>query len=132
MFMKKQLLQNKYPVYSFEIEKDKCLEKNTKNILQFFKEKINQHPVAKFIAIFDHFSHTKGLKNGEISTDIKNAQIIIFCFGKKLENSLQLAVRPRAIGVAELKEKYIISFLEAPNPAFNKIIKDWIKSLIKK
>lgn len=130
--MKKQQLQSKYPIFSIEIKKDNCTQKNTKGILNAIKEKIDVHPIAQFIANFDHFSHTQKLKNGFIFSDAIDAQIIIFCFGKKLDNPLQLAVRPRFIGMAETNEKFIISFLDAPNPAFNEVMEKWIKDLIKR
>jgi uncharacterized protein YifN (PemK superfamily) len=129
--MKKQKLQDKYPVFSIEIAKKNCTGNNVEDILKVLKEKIEAHPVAQFIAFFDHFSHTQNLENGLISPEIIDAQIIVFCFGKKLENPLQLAVRPRSIGVTETNEKFILSFLDAPNPAFNEVMEKWIKDLIK-
>ena len=130
--MKKQILQNKYPVFSLEITKEKCTQKNIPEILDALKEKIEAHPAAQFIAFFDHFSHTQNLENGLISPEIIDAQIIVFCFGKKLENPLQLAVRPRSIGVTETNEKFILSFLDALNLVFNEVMEKWIKDLIKK
>jgi len=128
--MKKQLLQKKYPVFSLEIAKENCSKKNVPEILDALKEKIEAHPVAQFINIFNHFSHTKNLADGIITSEIIDAQIIIFCFGKKLENPLQVAVRPRSIGVTETNKKFIFSFLDAPNPAFNEVMEKWIKNLI--
>jgi len=96
------------------------------------KEKIEAHPVSQFIANFDHFSHTQKLEEGLILPEIIDAQIIVFCFGKKLKNPLQLGVRPRSIGIAETNDKFIISFLDAPNPVFNEVMEKWIKNLIKK
>lgn len=127
--MKKQLLQDKYPVFSIEIEKKNCLKKNVSEILSFLEEKIEKHTVAHFISKFNHYSHTISLPGGEITPAIIDAQIILFCFGKKLENPLQLAVRPRSIGVAETKENFTISFLSAPNPQFNEVMEKWVKSL---
>jgi len=129
--MKQQILQNKYPIFSIEIKKTDCVLVNMKEILSFLRTKIDTHPVAQFIEYFDHFDHTNKIKNGEISTKIIDAKIVIFCFGKKLDNPLQLAVRPRSIGIAETNEKFIISFMDAPNPMFNEVMEKWIKSLIK-
>ena len=128
--MEKQNLQNKYPLFTIEIKKNKCLKKNIFEILTFLKDKIEQHPIAHFIGVFDHYSHTKKLKEGEINSVILDAQIILFCFGEKLETPLQLAARPRAIGISESKASFTISFLDAPNPLFNVVMEKWIKSLI--
>jgi len=129
--MKKQLLQNKYPILSFEILKKNCKYQNTKSILKVLKTKIDDHQVAQFITFFNHISHTKNLKDGFIHPEILESQIIIFCFGKELKNPLQLSVRPRTIGVAETMDKFIFSYLEAPNPVFNTVMEQWIKSLQK-
>ncbi len=129
--MKKQQFQDKYPVFSIEIKKENCIKNNIKDILNLLKEKIDTHPVAQFISLFDHFTHTQKLKDGLIIPEIIDAQIIIFCFGKKLDDPLQLAVRPRSIGITETNSDFVLSFLDAPNEIFNDIIKEWINSLIK-
>ncbi len=127
--MKKQQLQNKYPIFRIEIKKINCTKKSTKDILDFLKIKIDNNPVVNFISLFDHFNHTNKLKDGFILSEIIDAKIIIFCFWEKIEDPLQLAVRPRSIGIAEFKDKFIISFLEAPKPIFNDIMKNRIKEL---
>ncbi len=43
-----------------------------------------------------------------------------------------MGVRPRAIGVAELKDSFVLSFMEAPNPDATKAMKSWIESVFKK
>lgn len=80
--MKKQLLQNKYPVFSIEIEKEKCIYESLPDILNFLKQKIEEDSIAKFVAVFDHFSHTKNIKDGVISPEIIDAQDIIFVLGR--------------------------------------------------
>ena len=86
--MKQVTFKEKYPVFTLEIEKEECMFSSTDEIISYFKEKVEAHPVADFIAIFDHFSHTKNLetsgKGGEISPEILDAKNIVFCFGKEL------------------------------------------------
>lgn len=60
-----------------------------------------------------------------ISDDIKDAKNILFCFGKELPSPLVLSVRPRSIGVVELANSFVITFLEAPNPAANEAMESW-------
>lgn len=129
--MKQVTFKEKYPVFTREILKSETEYSSTDEIISYFQEKITHHPVAKFIAIFDHFSHIKNLPDGEISPEIKDAKNIIFCFGKELPSPLVLAVRPRSIGVAEFAEKFVISFMETPNPSATKIVEEWIKNLAK-
>ena len=40
-----------------------------------------------------------------------------------------LAVRPRSIGVCEMKDSFVVNFLEAPNEMANKTMEDFVKSL---
>jgi len=126
--MKKTIYMDKYPVYSFEILKDKTKYKSVKEIIVYLKSLVEAHQVATYIAVFDHYSHTEAL-GGEISTDIKDAKNIIFCFGKAIPNSKILAARPRSIGVCELENSFMIDFLEAPKEQLNEVMGDWVKSI---
>lgn len=127
--MKAITLMEKYPVFVLELNKDETEYKDTDAIIAYLKEKIEAHPVATFIAVFDHYSHTKSLQDGKIDQNIIDAKNIVFCFGKELPKAEVLAVRPRSIGVAEFSDKFIISFIEAPNPAANASMEEWVKGL---
>lgn len=126
--MKKTIFMDKYPVYSLELLKNEMKFQNTQEVLQYFKEKIETHPIAKFIAIFDHFSHTQSL-NGDILDGIIDAQNILFCFGTAIPNTKILAARPRSIGICEFEDKFVIDFLEVPKEELNDLIESWTKEL---
>ena len=126
--MKKTQFMDKYPVYSLELQKSNIKQTNIVEIIEYFKAKIQAHPIAKFIAVFDHFSHTKEL-NGEINPSIIDAQNLIFCFGPAIPNTKILAVRPRSIGIAELEDKFVIEFIEAPKEQIHQIMEEWAKGL---
>ena len=126
--MKKTQFMDKYPVHSLELQKSNIKQTNIVEIIEYFKAKIQAHPIAKFIAVFDHFSHTKEL-NGEINPSITDAQNLIFCFGPAIPNTKILAVRPRSIGIAELKDKFVIEFIEAPKEQIHQIMEEWAKGL---
>lgn len=127
--MKQMILQEKYPVFVLDINKNETHYKTTDEIIEFFKEKIETHPVCKYIGEFDHFNHTKNLENGEIANDIKDCKIIMFCFGNKLLNGKIAAIRPRSIGVTEYEDKFEIAFLEAPALIANEVMEGWVKEL---
>ena len=120
----------KYPVFTLEVAKSETSFQNVDEILAYFEKKIEEHPVATYIGRFDHYAHTTGLKDGEVSEDILAAKNIICCFGKKLPKATVLAVRPRSIGVAEMKEGFVVSFLEAPNPDANAAMERWVKEIV--
>ena len=126
--MKKTILMDKYPVYSLELSKNEVKVNSISEIIEYFKEKIETHPIAKFIAIFDHYTHTKSL-DGEMVDGLLDAQNIIFCFGPAIPNTKILAVRPRSIGICEFDDKFVIEFLEAPKEQLHDLMESWAKSL---
>lgn len=127
--MKKTIFMEKYPVFSLEIKKDETSYKNVREIINYFKNKVDEHKIAKFIAVFDHFEHTNSI-GGDINPKIKDAMNIIFCFGPALLDSKMLAVRPRSIGVCELENSFIIDFLEAPKEQMQRLMESWAKALV--
>ena len=127
--MTKSTFMDKYPLLTLEIQKDETTLKNIDEILSHFKTKIEAHPIATYIAIFDHYSHTKALE-GEINPEITNAKNIVFCFGAAIPNSKILAVRPRSIGIAEMKDKFVIEFMEAPKEPLTGVMQKWSKEIL--
>jgi hypothetical protein len=127
--VQRSLLQDKYPIYSLQIPKAKCRFDSIEGILGHLKACVEAHPFAVFISTFDHYSHTKSLADGEMAPDIKDARNFIFCFGHKLPSPQMLAMRPRAIGVAETQDAYHLSFLEAPMAFANEAMESWVKGV---
>ncbi len=130
--MKQSLLQESYPVYSLEIGTDETSLQNIDEVVAYLKSRIDEHKIANFIAIFDHYAHTRTLEGGQIGEEILKAQNIIFCFGITLPNPEALAYRPRSIGVAELQDRFQISFIQAPMPVANVTMEEWAKSVSEK
>ncbi|MDP2832767.1 MAG: hypothetical protein Q8Q28_05625 [Pseudomonadota bacterium] len=126
--MKQTLLQEKYPVFVAEIDKNETDCKSVDDVVAYLKGKIAEKEKVQFIGVFDHYAHTKGI-GGEINPDIKAAVDVIFCFGFALPNPQVLAVRPRSIGVADLGDKFVVSFLEAPMKPANDAMEAWVKGL---
>ena len=128
--MKQIHFQEKYPVYKLEVNKSETTFQSVSEIIDYFRQKIDEHKVACFISIFDHYEHTRCLEEGRIADDIKDAKNIVFCFGTAIPNAEVLAVRPRSIGVAEFEDRFVISFLEAPMPVANEAMENWAKGLV--
>jgi hypothetical protein len=127
--MKQTLFQEKYPVFYLEVDKSETTFQSVPEILAYFKEKVDAHPVARYIGEFDHYGHTKQLEEGEINPEILDAKHILFCFGLRLPTPRAMAVRPRSIGVCEMADKFIIDFLEAPMPMANATMEEWAKAV---
>jgi hypothetical protein len=128
--MKQKVFKEKYHIFEIEYKKSELQYKSVDEIIAALQVKIDAHPVIAFIAIFDQYKHTASLKDGEINPSIKAAKNIIFCFGKELPTPEILAIRPRSIGVCELEDSFVVSFLEAPNDAANKTMEEFVKSLL--
>lgn len=129
--MKQTLLMEKYPVFDLDLPKAETTCESVDDILDRLKAKIDAHPKVAYIATFDHFSHTTSI-DGTISDDIKDARNIVFCFGVALPNAHVLAVRPRSIGVADLGDRFHISFMEPPMEVATKEMEAWCKALADK
>ena len=121
---------DKFPVNTLVINKSETSACSVDDILKHYKSKIQKHPIATYIAIFDHYAHTTALE-GEINPEIKNAKNIIFCFGAAIPNSKILAIRPRSIGVAEKEDSFVIEFMDAPKEKLTEVMTEWTQALLK-
>jgi hypothetical protein len=130
--MKKTIFMDKYPVFSLEISKNETTFTSVTEIITYLQNLVEAHPVATFIAIFDHYAHTSAMTDGVIAPEIKDAKNLIFCFGKQLPSTKILAVRPRSIGVSELENSFVIDFLEVPNEQLHETTEKWAKSIANK
>jgi len=129
--MKQSIFKDRYPVWTLELDKNEIDAKNIDAVVEHFTSKIEAHPIATLIAVFNHMDHTKSLEGAQINPDIIDIKNVIFCFGKEIPNTKVAAVRPRSIAVCELADKFLIEFLEAPNETMHSIMEDWAKALKK-
>ncbi len=127
--MKKIIFKDKYPVFTQMFLKKEIKFKTVDEIIDFLKAKVENHPFATFITVFDHLKHTKSLKDGTFAEDLTNAKNLLFCFGKEIPVSHVLAVRPRSIGVSEFNDRFEICFLEAPKDKLQTLMESWIEEL---
>ena len=129
--MKQKVFKEKYPIFELIVQKSETECRNVDEVIAHFKAKIDAHPVATYIATFDHYAHTTSLPEHEIAEEIQAAKNIVFCFGKELPTPEVMAVRPRSIGVSDMGDRFVIIFMEAPNPVANDAMESWSKALIK-
>lgn len=126
--MKQTLLQEKYPIYVAEIAKNETPYQSVEDLVTYYKGRIAENPKVQFIGVFDHHAHTSAI-GGEIAAGMVAAVDVIFCFGFALPSPLMLAVRPRSIGIADMGDKFIISFMEAPMQPANAAMESWTQGL---
>ena len=127
--MKQIALMDKYPVFTKKITKEKTSYQNIDEIIDYLRQKIEKHPIAIYIGVFDHYAYTTSLKTHEISDEIEDAKNLMCCFGDKLPVPELPAVRPRSFGVVSTKDAFVISFLQAPSPVANATMVEWVDAI---
>ena len=127
--MKKCQLKEMYPIYVKEFSKKEIEIETLDDLCLYFNDQIEKDPLAKYICTFDHYAHTVAIDGATIEKTIIGAKIVLLCFGKKLLDPKILSVRPRAIGLCETESHFVVSFLEAPNPAMTETMVNWVHEL---
>jgi hypothetical protein len=129
--MKSMTIKDIYPVQATTISKEEAKFKNTSEVIKYLEEKIKSHPVATYIATFDHYTHTKNLPDHSMNEEIIDVKLVVFCFGKELPIPEIAAVRPRSIAVVEKEDEFVVSFLDAPSPQTHNTMIEWVKGIRK-
>ena len=129
--MNKIQLLDKYPVYFEELAKTDTDCTSTDDVVARLRANVEAATGATLIGVFDHRAHVAAHPKGKIAPEIKGSKHVLFCLSDAIPNPLIAAVRPRALSVVELEEKFVISFLEAPVEGPNKVMAGWIEGLRK-
>jgi hypothetical protein len=122
--MKQIHFQERYPITVLDIAKSETSHTSAAAIADHFKACIASTPRVSYIGSFDHFAHTQSI-GGEIAPDIQAAVNVLFCFGHALPNPQVLAVRPRSIGIVDMGDRFVISFMDAPMKPANDAMQAW-------
>ncbi len=127
--MKQAVAQIDLPVFTLQMGAEECRFDSVDEIADYLKQKIESHKAASYIATFNHLEHTRLLPEGQVAEGIDGAVNVVFCFGFTLQDPVQLATRPRSIGICHNQEGFTISFVEAPMPLVNALMEEWATSL---
>lgn len=128
--MQLEFVQDNLPIYYLEFSKTDTDFPSAQAVVNRLKALIDEHEFARFIAEFDHFSHTAGLAQGDIAPGLVDARNVIFCVGEQLASAESLALTPRSIGVAETPDVLKLSFLQVPQQQLNDTMQQWVNSLL--
>ena len=126
--MKQLHFQEKYPITVVDIAKTETRYTSAEQIADYFKDCIEKTPRVSYIATFDHLTHSRAI-DGDVSPDIHAAINVLFCFGHALPNPQVLAVRPRSIGIADMGDRFVVSFMDAPMKPANDAMQAWALAL---
>lgn len=129
--MEQRIEYETLPVFVLDIPKNETDLKDMDAIVAHFRERIEAHRCARFLGVFDHYSHTRSISEGEIASDIADARCVVFCFGMSIPHPEILALRPRSIGIAELRDRFVVTFLEPPMPVANSAMEAWAFAILR-
>lgn len=121
-----------YPIFKIEIKKTDTEFNTMEKMCDEITRIIKSDPKLTWLCDFDHYAHTIDVVKGPVDEKIKAARCLVFCFGISIPNPLVLAARPRSIGVCDMGDSFIISFLAAPREGTNETMVAWIDGLVKK
>ncbi len=127
--MEKLMVKDKFPVYTLEIPKQETRFKNADEVVAYLKSRIEAHPVARLIAVFDHYGHVKAQEQGEIDPSIVDSKNLLFCMSGAIPNALIGALRPRSIAVNELQDRFVVNFLEPPMEKPTETMTEWVHGI---
>lgn len=119
---------NRYPILTEEIAKADTALRNVDEILDHLRQRVVSDESTVFLGVFDHYGHTVRL-GGQLHPEVQDAKEIMFCFGPALPDVELLPLRPRAISVADLGNRFVVSFLEGPSEDGNRTLAAWIDEL---
>lgn len=126
--MKQVHFQEKYPITVAEILKTETTHTSVEQIAAHYHRRIAETERVVYIGQFDHLAHTRSI-GGAVAPEIQAAVNVLFCFGHALPNPQVLAVRPRSIGIADLGDRFVVSFMDAPMKPANDAMQAWTLEL---
>jgi hypothetical protein len=117
-----------YPVWVEEIAKADTPWRDVDEITAALRARILGFGATAFLGIFDHYG--LNLRECEpLPMPMQDAKTILFCRGAQLQDPLLLALCPSAIGVADMGNRFVISFLDAPMVSPTEAMFQWIEEL---
>lgn len=128
--MKRSVSHENLAICTFEVGKAETHFRGIDEIVDYLRGCIEAEPLARFIGVFDHYAHTRSLRNGVVAEGIRAAKNLVLCFGITLPDPQALALRPRSIGVCELDDRFVLTLAEAPMPVANLAMERWVLSIV--
>jgi len=126
--MQRITVEGRYPVWVEEIAKADTPWHDVDEIAVVLQSSIQRHAGSAFIGVFDHYG--LNIRMGEtLPFAMQDAKAILFCPGARLLNPMHLALCPCAIGVADMGNRFVISFLDTPVVSSTETLALWINNL---
>jgi hypothetical protein len=127
MALQRTLVAGIYPVQSIELRKP-CAFADADAVVEVLLRQLEDHPSARLIAVFDHLEHAWEF-GSDIPSDVRAVRNVVFCVDNQLPIPDCVPLRPRAIGVTELTDRFVVNSMELPDPEFNATVAAWLNAL---
>lgn len=126
--MQRITVEGRHPVWVEEIAKADTPWRDVDEIAAVLQARIHRHDGSAFIGVFDHYG--LNLRIGEaLPFAMQDAKAILFCPGTRLLNPVLLALCPCAVGVADMGNRFVISFPDAPLVSLTETLAQWVEYL---
>ena len=117
-----------YPFWVEEIAKADTCCCDVDEIAAVLQRCICRHGEAVFIAVFDHYG--LNLRLGEsLPFAMQDAKAILFCPNTNLLTPARLALCPCTIGVADMGNRFVISFPDMTSVFHMETLFEWVEAL---
>jgi hypothetical protein len=117
-----------YPVWIEEIAKADTFYRNVDEIVAALQARVARHAQASWIGVCDHYG--LNLRLGErLPAAMQDARIALLCDAPALSGTAFLALQPCAIGVADMGNRFVFSFMERPDAAGNGFLRQWLDGM---
>lgn len=117
-----------YPLWVEEIAKADTPWRDVDDIVAVLRQDIQGQGGAASIGVFDLYG--LNLRLGEaLPVAMQDAKVFLFCPGAKLLNPVLVALCPSVVGVADMGNRFVISFLDASRVSSTEPLAQWLDNL---
>jgi hypothetical protein len=126
--MQRITVEGHYSVWVEEIAKADTPWRDVDELAAVLQACIHHQAGSAFIGVFDHYG--LNLRVGEpLPLDIQDAKTILFCPSAGLPDPVSMALTTCAVGVADMGNRFVISFLDAPVISPTETLAQWVENL---
>ena len=126
--MQRITVEGRYPVRVEEIAKSDTPWRDVDEIATVLQACIYHRADFAFIGVFDNYG--LNLRVGEpLPIDMQDAKTILFCPSAGLPDPVSMALSLCAISVADMGNRFVITFQDAPVASPTETLAQWVEDL---
>lgn len=121
-------VEGRYPVWFEEIAKADTCWRDVDEIAALLQGCIHRQPGFVFIGLIDHYA--LNIRLGEaLPVPLQDAKVVLFFPDTRQLTPALLAYYPTAIGVADMGNRFVISFLNISTVSPTESLIEWVESI---